>query len=150
MTLTMTSFRYSSQHELAAMLRIAHNYTLCLFECLTTPGINRSAKETEPFDDHLDFNAPLWDLGYLSWFAERLILRDAPNQRGSRIDEMKPSMLSQADDWFDPEISCLDTRSSLGLPKAAKLITYKKKYSTGYSINSIEAATAIWNCNLTG
>lgn len=107
---TSKSFRHASTHDLALMLRDAHDYTLSLFECFA------SAKPEIK---------PVWDLGHLGWFAEWLVLREA--QQNSVLAGLRPSMLSQGDVWFETGRARSVAGGAAALPKAAQLITYKNE-----------------------
>ena len=70
-------------------------------------------------------NPPLWELGHLAWFAEWWILREAgPDQRGDTV-ATRPSMLADADRWFDSGRVEHSTRWHLDLPSLAALRDYR-------------------------
>lgn len=113
---TSKSFRHASTHDLALMLRDAHDYTLSLFECFARgkPGHAGTCSRTYPR------TYPVWDLGHLAWFSEWLVLREA--QQNRVLAGLRPSMLSQGDAWF-----ATPAGNALVLPTAAQLITYKNE-----------------------
>lgn len=110
------SFRHASTHDLALMLRDAHDYTLSLFECFAwgKPGHAGTCSRT----------GPVWGLGHLAWFAEWLVLREA--QQNQVLAGLRPSILSQGDAWFELGRTRL-AGGAPALPKAAQLITYKNE-----------------------
>ena len=70
-------------------------------------------------------NPPLWELGHLAWFAEWWILREAGlDQRGDTV-AARPSMLADADRWFDSGRVEHSTRWHLDLPSLAALCDYR-------------------------
>jgi ergothioneine biosynthesis protein EgtB len=121
MSLTKKSFRHASAQDLGLMLRTTHDYTLSLFECLRTAGLNNPVNFFAP----VDFNFPIWDLGHKAWLAELLVLRESgPPLPGSRL---RSSMLSRGDEWFNLPRPGRNLRIALSLPKAAQLLTYKNE-----------------------
>ena len=121
MTSSNQSFRTANKHELAVMLREAHDYTLSLFACFVQSG----ADDLLGFFEQCPVNPPVWELGHLAWFAELAVLRQpsANTQNGQRL----PAMLRKADAWFDEVILSENARVILDLPKATQLITYKNE-----------------------
>ncbi|CAN5878745.1 hypothetical protein BH11PSE12_BH11PSE12_24900 [soil metagenome] len=133
MALTKKSFRHASAQELGVMLQEAHDYTLSLFECLfangADPDINERAGSA--------VSSPVRELGYLAWMAEYLVLREGAQQASTissastssdqPAPRLRPSMLTQGDEWFDINHTLHDTTMPSTLPKAAQLITYKNE-----------------------
>ncbi|MEO8938840.1 MAG: selenoneine synthase SenA [Burkholderiaceae bacterium] len=73
-------------------------------------------------------NPPLWELGHLAWFAEWWTLRDAqPVTHGDPTSPwlaQRPSLLADADRWFDSARVAHDTRWTLDLPSRARVERY--------------------------
>ena len=61
-------------------------------------------------------NPPLWELGHIGWFQEFWLQRNG--------DFAAPSMLPQADRWYDSARVAHDTRWSLDLPDAQATRAY--------------------------
>ncbi len=112
------SFRHATPLEIAQAFEDARADTLAVFDSLAAAG----------FDDphnvpRLAFlNPPLWELGYIAWFAEWFVLREAASS--NPVDAVRASMLTKGDDWFDPNTVPHRARWNLGLPGAGALKTY--------------------------
>jgi ergothioneine biosynthesis protein EgtB len=112
------SFRTASLNELAGALQDARDYTLMLFDCFASAGLDAPAKV--PILPTL--NPPLWELGHVAWFAEWYVLREA--QSSAPAAAQRTSMLTKGDDWFDPNTVPHRARWTLGLPSSGALKTY--------------------------
>jgi iron(II)-dependent oxidoreductase len=118
MTSTIASFRHAGPGELAAAMQDARDYTLALFDCFATVGLDASEKVPR-----LSIvNPPLWELGHIAWFAEWYILREAESSNPTAA--LRTSMLTKGDDWFDSNTVPHDARWSLDLPRAGALKMY--------------------------
>ncbi len=113
-----SSFRHAGPDALAAALQDARRHTLALFDCFSSAGFGTPAGV--PLLPTL--NPPLWELGHVAWFAEWYTLRGA--QTSAPAAPRHPSLLSQADDWFDSNTVSHDTRWRLGLPDAGAVRSY--------------------------
>ena len=70
-------------------------------------------------------NPPLWEYGHLAWFAEWWILRDAqPDEKVGGWTARRPSMLADADRWFDSARVAHDLRWRLDLPPLSAIRGY--------------------------
>lgn len=112
------SFRSAAPDALAIALRDARDHTLALFDRLAAAGLDDAARvPLLPI-----VNPPLWEFGHVAWFAEWYILREA---RSSAPDAaQRPSLLAQADAWFDSNHVPHDTRWTLDLPAARRIASY--------------------------
>ncbi len=118
MTLINASFRDATPEQLADAMQDARNYTLALFDCFASAGL-----------DTLDrvpllpiVNPPLWELAHIAWFSEWFVLREAPSSHPATA--RRPSLLALGDDWFDSNRVAHRARWTLDLPDAAALKTY--------------------------
>lgn len=112
------SFRTAAPDELAGALQDARDYTLTLFDCFAVAGLDVPAKvPVLPY-----VNPPLWELGEISWFAERYILRGA--QSSEPVAAQRTSMLTKGDNWFDANTVPHRARWMLELPSSGALKTY--------------------------
>lgn len=112
------SFRNASPQELAEALQDARHYTLALFDCFWSAGLDVPANvPCIPI-----VNPPLWELGHVAWFAEWFVLREA--QTSHAASALRPSLLTKGDDWFDSNTVPHRTRWLLELPTAGALKTY--------------------------
>lgn len=118
MNSTNSSFRNATPNELARSLQDARDYTLSLFECFLSAGLDVPGKV--PLLAIV--NPPLWELGHLAWFAEWYILREAESSDPTAAQ--RNSLLTKGDDWFDSNTVPHDARWSLGLPSSGALKTY--------------------------
>jgi len=64
-------------------------------------------------------NPFLWEYGHVAWFTENFCLR-----RAGQGDTRRPSMLADADRWYDSSRVAHDTRWSLDLPDRARTDAY--------------------------
>ncbi|MFC7513617.1 selenoneine synthase SenA [Herbaspirillum sp. GCM10030257] len=113
-----SSFRHAGPAELITALRDAHDRTLALFECLAAAGFDHASRVPR-----LDIvNPPLWELGHIAWFAEWYTLREAASSDPRSVRH--PSLLPDADAWFDSNTVRHDTRWSLALPSTAQVKNY--------------------------
>jgi len=74
-----------------------------------------------------DLDPPLWRIGHVAWFQERWVARNVHRQRGAEADPTAPrlpSVLPQADRWYDPAQSAREQRWSMALPDAAATRQY--------------------------
>lgn len=68
-----------------------------------------------------ELNPPLWELGHVAWFQEWWIARNRQRAAGVRADPehaREPSLLAQADAWYDSSRVAHRTRWTLPLPDA--------------------------------
>jgi ergothioneine biosynthesis protein EgtB len=112
------SFRTASPKELAGALQDARDYTLALFDCFASAGLD--APCNVPIVPTI--NPPLWELGHIAWFAEWYVLREA--QSSNPVSARRTSMLTKGDDWFDANTVPHRARWTLGLPSGGALKTY--------------------------
>jgi gamma-glutamyl hercynylcysteine S-oxide synthase len=78
-----------------------------------------------PYDTGL--NPPLWELGHIGWFQEYWIARNRQRSRGVLCDPghaRAPSLLPQADSWYDSSRVAHRARWELPLPDAAATRAY--------------------------
>ncbi len=74
-----------------------------------------------------DLNPPLWELGHVGWFQERWIARNPQRVLGTACDPdaaRAPSLLPQADAWFDSSRVAHRTRWELPLPGSTATADY--------------------------
>ena len=118
MTLINASFRNASPEQLAGAMQDARNYTLALFDCFASAGLD--------VPDHVPMlpivNPPLWELAHIAWFAEWFVLREA--QASNPSAAQRPSILTKGDDWFDSNRVAHRARWTLDLPNVAVLKAY--------------------------
>jgi ergothioneine biosynthesis protein EgtB len=112
------SFRTASVNELAGALQDARDYTLALFECFSSAGLD--VPGNVPIVSTV--NPPLWEMGHIAWFAEWYVLREA--QSSDPASAERTSMLTKGDDWFDANTVPHRARWTLGLPSGGALKTY--------------------------
>ncbi|HJW56490.1 MAG TPA: ergothioneine biosynthesis protein EgtB, partial [Burkholderiaceae bacterium] len=112
------SFRTATPNELAGALQDAREYTLTLFDCFTSAGLDVPQKVPRLPEVH----PPLWELGHIAWFAEWYILREA--QSSAPHAAQRTSLLTKGDDWFDANTVPHRARWSLDLPSTGALKTY--------------------------
>jgi ergothioneine biosynthesis protein EgtB len=76
--------------------------------------------EVRPTVPHApELNPPLWELGHIAWFQEWWIARNPARAEGRRCDPLQPrtpSLLPQADTWYDSSRVAHRTRWELPLP----------------------------------
>jgi ergothioneine biosynthesis protein EgtB len=66
-----------------------------------------------------ELNPPLWELAHIGWFQEYWLARNVQRQRGPACDPTLPrlpSIVAEADRWYDSSQVPHDTRWQLGLP----------------------------------
>ncbi|WP_052452189.1 selenoneine synthase SenA [Noviherbaspirillum autotrophicum] len=112
------SFRTATPNELAGALQDAREYTLTLFDCFTSTGLDVPRKVPLLTEVH----PPLWELGHIAWFAEWYVLREA--QSSAPHAAQRTSLLTKGDDWFDANTVPHRARWSLDLPSTGALKTY--------------------------
>lgn len=112
------SFRTATPNELAGALQDAREYALTLFDCFADTGLD--VPRNVPVVPGI--HPPLWELGYIAWFAEWYILREA--QSSAPDAAQRTSLLTKGDDWFDPNTVPQRARWSLDLPSTGALKTY--------------------------
>lgn len=74
-----------------------------------------------------ELNPPLWELGHVAWFQEWWIARNRERGRGVACDPAHaraPSLLPQADAWYDSSRVAHRTRWELPLPDAGATRDY--------------------------
>ena len=75
-------------------------------------------------------NPPLWELGHVAWFKEWWIARNPQRGAGVRCDPdlaRPPSLLAQADAWYDSSRVAHRRRWELPLPDAAGTLAYLER-----------------------
>lgn len=118
MTLINASFRNASPEQLAGAMQDARNYTLALFDCFASAGMD--ALDRVPLLPIV--NPPLWELAHIAWFNELFLLREAPSSNPAVA--RRPSLLAEGDNWFDSNTVSHRARWTLNLPSPAALKTY--------------------------
>ncbi len=118
MNYTKISFRNASPAQLADAMQDARNYTLALFDCFTSAGLD--ALDRVPYLPVI--NPPLWELAHIAWFSELFVLRAAASSNPATA--LRPSLLPQGDEWFDSNTVPHRARWTLSLPSTATLKTY--------------------------
>ncbi len=118
MNYTKISFRNASPAQLADAMQDARNYTLVLFDCFTSDGLD--ALDRVPYLPVI--SPPLWELSHIAWFSELFVLREAASSNPATA--LRPSLLPQGDEWFDSNTVPHRARWTLSLPSAATLMTY--------------------------
>jgi len=94
----------------------SHRQTWGVLEDLTP------AQTQVPYDPWI--NPPLWEYAHIAWFAEHWTLRDPqPNSHG-RFVATRPSLLADADRWFDSMHVAHRERWLLDLPPLAQIRDY--------------------------
>lgn len=99
---------------LDAGLRSAHEYTKALLADLPDQAMNVPQWPI--------LNPFLWEVGHVGWFTENFCLR----WRGAGVPR-RPSMLADADRWYDSSNVAHDTRWSLDLPDRAQTEAYVQR-----------------------
>jgi gamma-glutamyl hercynylcysteine S-oxide synthase len=90
-------WRCADAAQIAYGLQDLRTKTLAVFDAYVVAD-----RLTLPYDDEL--NPPLWELGHLAWFQEYWIGRNQQRQLGIDYDATHarlPSLLTQADKWYD-------------------------------------------------
>lgn len=75
-----------------------------------------------PYDPGI--NPPLWEYAHIAWFMEHWILRDPQRNSQGRFVASRPSLLADADRWFDSMHVPHRDRWHLDLPPLAQLCDY--------------------------
>ena len=119
-----SSFRDASPDQLAASLQDARHYTLSLFDLFQSAGFDNLARV--PYLAII--NPPLWELGHLVWFSEWFVLRVAPADDDAM--KQRPSLLPNADRWFDSSKVQHNTRWTLDLPDTSTVKQYAQDILT--------------------
>jgi len=111
------ALRTGAPADVRAALLAARQRTLGLADDVdaalgtTCPGVPYAA----------ELNPPLWELGHVAWFQEWWIARNRQRARGAAGDPAHPrapSLLPQADDWYDSSRVAHRRRWDLPLPDA--------------------------------
>jgi len=109
--------RSGTTREVRAALLAVRRRTLALADATLAalgtayPGVPYAA----------ELNPPLWELGHVAWFQEWWIARNRQRARGAACDTShprEPSLLPQADAWYDSSRVAHASRWSLPLPDA--------------------------------
>ncbi|MFM0327738.1 DinB family protein, partial [Caballeronia glebae] len=82
-------------------------------------------------------NPPLWEYAHISWFTEHWILREPQRNSTGRFAPTRPSLLADADRWFESGRVAHDDRWHLDLPPLAQIIAH-----TGTVLESVRAKLA--------
>ncbi|RDK05661.1 selenoneine synthase SenA [Cupriavidus lacunae] len=69
-------------------------------------------------------NPPLWEYAHIAWFTEHWILRDPRADQEGRFAVSLPSLLADADRWFDSMRVAHQDRWHLDLPQLAEIRDY--------------------------
>ncbi|HYF42405.1 MAG TPA: selenoneine synthase SenA [Ramlibacter sp.] len=72
-------------------------------------------------------NPPLWEWGHVAWFQEWWVGRNPERHRGSAANPLAPrapSLVAQADDWYDSSGVPHDRRWDLPLPGPTPMLDY--------------------------
>ncbi|AJG19432.1 Serine/threonine kinase [Cupriavidus basilensis] len=69
-------------------------------------------------------NPPLWEYAHIAWFTEHWILRDPRASRQGAFVASRPSLLADADRWFDSMHVAHQDRWHLDLPPLAQIRDY--------------------------
>lgn len=81
-----------------------------------------------------ELNPPLWELGHVAWFQEWWIARNPARGQGVRCDPVQdrtPSLLPQADAWYDSSRVAHRTRWELPLPDLDATLGYLERTLAG-------------------
>jgi ergothioneine biosynthesis protein EgtB len=116
------ALRQGPPAAVGAALRAARGRTLRLAEDVRA-ALGPSAQV--PYDAGL--NPPPWEWGHVAWFQEWWIARNPERSRGWRADPdapRPPSLLPQADRWYDSSRVAHRTRWELPLPDAGATAAY--------------------------
>lgn len=91
-----------------------------------------------------ELNPPLWELGHVAWFQEWWIARNRQRARGVACDPAHarpPSLLAQADDWYDSSRVAHRTRWALPLPDGQATRDYLAR-TLGQTLELLDALPA--------
>lgn len=108
--------RRLDRRALDAALANAYEETWAVLADLTP------AQWTVPYDPGI--NPPLWEVGHVAWFTEWWVLREAAWAADDRILTKRPSLLADADRWFDSGRVPHATRWTLDLPALPAIRDY--------------------------
>jgi gamma-glutamyl hercynylcysteine S-oxide synthase len=111
-------WRQANAAQIANGLQSLRTKTLAMFDAYVNAGCL-----VVPYTDEL--NPPLWELGHVAWFQEYWIGRNKQRDLGIHCDAnhvRMPSVLVDADDWYNSSIVSHTTRWQLPLlePEACK------------------------------
>lgn len=115
--------RSAGREVLSLALMDSRNHTLQLIAAME-PSL-ASLNFEVPRGAHL--NPPLWALGHIAWFQERWIARHVQSHLGVHSDPTAarlPSLLAQADVWWDESLSPTTARVALTLPDLQEIKVY--------------------------
>lgn len=116
------ALRRGSPAEVRAALLAARERTLRLAEDF---GAALGPRRHLPYAAEL--NPPLWELGHIGWFQEWWIARNPQRDRGILADPRAPrppSLLPQADAWYDSSRVPHRSRWELPLPSAEATLDF--------------------------
>jgi gamma-glutamyl hercynylcysteine S-oxide synthase len=111
-------WRCATAEQIANGLQDLRHKTLAVFDAYVAAD-----RLTLPYSDEL--NPPLWELGHLAWFQEFWIARNQQRHLGIHYGANHlrlPSVLKQADSWYNSSIVSHEARWQLPLlePQACK------------------------------
>jgi gamma-glutamyl hercynylcysteine S-oxide synthase len=112
------NWRCATAEQITHGLQDLRHKTLAVFDAYVAAD-----RLTLPYADEL--NPPLWELGHLAWFQEFWIGRNQQRHLGIHYDANHvrlPSVLKQADNWYNSSIVSHEARWQLPLlePQACK------------------------------
>ena len=116
------ALRQGAPADVRAALLAARRRTLRLAEDF---GAALGTSTRLPYAQEL--NPPLWELGHVGWFQEWWIARNPERHRGVRADPdvaRAPSLLGQADAWYDSSRVPHRIRWDLPLPDREATLRY--------------------------
>ncbi|MEP6740021.1 MAG: SUMF1/EgtB/PvdO family nonheme iron enzyme [Caldimonas sp.] len=110
--------RVAGKDLLSLALIDARNHTLRWAAALESAQGGRALTLADELPPALagEFDPPLWTLGHIGWFQESWIARNVQRGRGENADPSYPrlaSILSAADDWYDPAATSRQRRRAL-------------------------------------
>lgn len=112
--------RQAKVNTLAQGLKALRTQTLAAFSQYERAGALRVPREDE-------FNPPLWELGHLAWFQEYWVARNQQRDAGVWQDithPRLPSIVAQADGWYDSARIAHDLRWDLPLLQTTDCLNY--------------------------
>ena len=115
--------RLAGRDVLSLALMDARNHTLQLI-CAMEPSLASVNFEVPPLPY---LNTPLWVSGHIAWFQERWIARHVQSHLGVHSDPTAtrlPSLLAQADLWWDEYLCPASARFELTLPNLQETKVY--------------------------
>ncbi len=116
-------WRCADAAQIAYGLQDLRKKTLAVFDAYVVAD-----RLTLPYDDEL--NPPLWELGHLAWFQEYWIGRNQQRHLGINYDASHvrlPSVLKQADNWYNSSIVSHEARWQLPLLESLACKDYLAK-----------------------